>query len=247
MRMPVGRVRAVRPGLGTALLVLAATGAVAPAIAQSDDDELVAIGTPRVVLTSPLPGAPYAAPASITLSATASVPSGTVQKVDFYRDSTLLDSDTAAPYAYDWTAIPAGVYNLAARARSSYGITATSVPVQVRVCDVPTVSLTAPAGGATLTTGVATSLQASAASPNGGCDITKVEFYAQLGAGTPSLVGTAVGLPPYQVDWTPSTSGGHTLTAIVYDQRNVTATSSGVAVTVNASPTVSISAPTTVT
>ena len=81
MRMPVGRVRAVRPGLGTALLVLAATGAVAPAIAQSDDDELVAIGTPRVVLTSPLPGAPYAAPASITLSATASVPSGTVQKV----------------------------------------------------------------------------------------------------------------------------------------------------------------------
>ncbi|MFO1307539.1 MAG: Ig-like domain-containing protein [Burkholderiales bacterium] len=245
MRMPVGRVRAVRPGLGTALLVLAATGAVAPAIAQSDDDELVAIGTPRVVLTSPLPGAPYAAPASITLSATASVPSGTVQKVDFYRDSTLLDSDTAAPYAYDWTAIPAGVYNLAARARSSYGITATSVPVQVRVCDVPTVSLTAPAGGATLTTGVATSLQASAASPNGGCDITKVEFYAQLGAGTPSLVGTAVGLPPYQVDWTPSTSGGHTLTAIVYDQRNVTATSSGVAVTVNASPTVSISAPTT--
>ena len=243
MRMPGGRVRAVRPGWGTALLVLAATGAVAPVIAQSDDDELVAIGTPRVVLTSPLPGAPYAAPASITLGATATVPSGTIQKVDFFRDSTLIDSDAAAPYGYVWSSIPAGVYNVTARARSSFGITGTSLSVQVRVCDVPTTSVSSPAPGATLTTGVPATLQANAGSPNDGCTIGKVEFYAQLGAGTPVLVGTALGQAPYQISWTPGISGSYTLTAKVFDQRDVTATSAGVAVVVNASPAVSIGAP----
>ena len=139
--------------------------------------------------------------------------------------------------------MPAGVYNLQARATSSYGMTGNSLPVQVRVCGVPVVSLTAPAAGATLATGQAAQLTASATSPNDGCTINKVEFYAKLGAAAPSLVGTAVGLPPYQVSWTPASSGAYTLTAKVFDQRDVTATSPGIAVNVNAASTVDISAP----
>ena len=100
-----------------------------------------------------------------------------------------------------------------------------------------------PVAGATLATGQATQLTASATSPNDGCTISKVEFYAKLGAAAPALVGTAVGSPPYQVGWTPANCGAYTLTAKVFDQRDVTATSSGVAVTVNAASTVYISAP----
>ncbi|MCC7243499.1 MAG: VCBS repeat-containing protein, partial [Acidobacteria bacterium] len=232
-------------GCARAVALVALLAPASAGLAQSDDDELVAIGSPKVTLTSPVPGAPNTAPASIELAATASVPSGTIQKIDFYRDSTLIHADTSAPYAYSWTAIPAGRYKVTARARSSYGITTTSMPVEVRVCDLPTVSLTAPTAGADLTTGAASTVQASAASPGGGCDIARVEFYAQLGAGAPVLVGTALGLPPHQINWTPAISGAYTLTAKAYDERDVATTSAGVAVTVNSTPTVSISAPTT--
>ncbi|MCE7876951.1 MAG: hypothetical protein DYH14_06380, partial [Betaproteobacteria bacterium PRO3] len=149
-------------GCARAVALVALLAPASAGLAQSDDDELVAIGSPKVTLTSPVPGAPNTAPASIELAATASVPSGTIQKIDFYRDSTLIHADTSAPYAYSWTAIPAGRYKVTARARSSYGITTTSMPVEVRVCDLPTVSLTAPTAGADLTTGAASTVQASA-------------------------------------------------------------------------------------
>ena len=51
-----------------------------------------------MTLTSPTSGATYTAPASIALAATASDSDGTVARVDFYAGSTLLGSDTAAPF-----------------------------------------------------------------------------------------------------------------------------------------------------
>ncbi|MCC6194106.1 MAG: VCBS repeat-containing protein, partial [Burkholderiales bacterium] len=243
----MGSMRAGKDLLGRAARLASialAIGLIPASVAQqADDDELVAIGTPNAILTAPIAGAPYTAPASITLAATATVRSGTVSKVAFYRDNVLIHADASAPYGHTWTAVPAGVYRLQARATSSYGMTGHSLPVEVRVCGIPTVSITAPAAGATLATGQVTQLTAAAASPNDGCTIGKVEFYAKLGAAAPALVGTALGVPPYQVDWTPASSGAYTLTAKVFDQRNVTATSAAVAVNVNAAPTVSISAP----
>ncbi len=67
----------------------------------------------------------YTAPANVTLSATASDADG-IAKVEFYRGSTKLGEDTTAPYSFAWNNIPAGTYNVTARAIDKKGLSTTS-------------------------------------------------------------------------------------------------------------------------
>jgi len=88
---------------------------------------------PIVALTAPSVGSTFNEPATISLAAVASDPDGTVARVDFYSDTTLLGSDTSAPYAFTWTNVPAGTSTLTARAVDNQGATTTSAPVSVTV------------------------------------------------------------------------------------------------------------------
>jgi hypothetical protein len=69
---------------------------------------------PTVSLTTPGNGASYTAPASIPLAATAADADGSIYRVDFYQGSTLLGSDTTAPYTFTWTNVAAGTYSMVA-------------------------------------------------------------------------------------------------------------------------------------
>ncbi|GII75213.1 cellulose 1,4-beta-cellobiosidase [Sphaerisporangium rufum] len=88
---------------------------------------------PTVSLTSPSAGQTFTAPATIGLAATAADSDGTVSKVDFYNGTTLLGSDTTAPYTYTWTGVAAGSYSLTAKATDNSGASTTSSPVGVTV------------------------------------------------------------------------------------------------------------------
>ena len=88
---------------------------------------------PTVAITSPASGASYAAPATITINANASDGDGTVTRVDFYRGSTLIASDTASPYSVTWSSAPAGTYALTAVAFDSGGASSSSAAVNVTV------------------------------------------------------------------------------------------------------------------
>jgi glucose/arabinose dehydrogenase len=105
----------------------------------------------------------------------------------------------------------------------------------------PTVSLTAPANGATGTVSTPIMLSATAADSDG--SVTKVEFFDDaigLGEDTTS---------PYDWSWTPTTTGAHSLTARATDDIGVVTTSAAIGVTINPAsadtlpPTVTISAP----
>src|SRR5712691_1466532 len=63
---------------------------------------------PAVSLRSPANNAVFAAPASITLSATATDAVGRVTKVDFYQGATLIGKASASPYSFTWTNVAAG-------------------------------------------------------------------------------------------------------------------------------------------
>ena len=80
---------------------------------------------PGVTLTSPANGATFSAPATITLAATASDTDGTITKVDFYRGTTLIGTDTTAPYSVTWSNVAAGSYSLTAVATDNGGATGT--------------------------------------------------------------------------------------------------------------------------
>jgi RHS repeat-associated protein len=95
---------------------------------------LVPNAPPTVSLTSPTNGSAFIAPASITLTATATDSDGTIQKVEFFHGGTnLIATVTTAPYTFPWTAVPQGSYVLTAVATDNQTATTTSAPVNVTV------------------------------------------------------------------------------------------------------------------
>jgi RHS repeat-associated protein len=109
----------------------------------------VANKPPTVALTAPANGTTYAAPASITLTATAADTDGTVQKVEFFRNGILIASKTSAPYSVTWTNVPAGSYSLTAKATDNGIASTTSTAVSVTVTGAQ-IAISSPANGATI-------------------------------------------------------------------------------------------------
>ena len=87
---------------------------------------------PTVSISSPAANTRYTAPASIPITATAS---STATKVEFYHDGLLLNTDTAAPFAYTWASVPAqtAAYHLQAIAYDAAGAKSTTADVPVFV------------------------------------------------------------------------------------------------------------------
>ena len=104
---------------------------------------------PVATLTSPASGAKYNAPASISLSATASDADGSVARVDFYNGSAVIATTTTAPYVATWNNVPAGTYILKATAVDNAGKAGSSATVTVTVITVTT-QITSPPTGAVL-------------------------------------------------------------------------------------------------
>ena len=81
---------------------------------QGRQDYLTNYVPPTASITSPSDGTVYTSPANITINATASDSDGTVSKVEFYENGTLLGTDTTAPYSWTWNNPAIGTYNLRA-------------------------------------------------------------------------------------------------------------------------------------
>ncbi len=90
-------------------------------------------GAPTVSLSSPANGASFAAPATITIAANASDPENQLSRVEFYWETTLLSTDTSAPYSSLWTGVGAGSYSLTAVAVDAAGLRTTSTAVRFTV------------------------------------------------------------------------------------------------------------------
>ena len=106
---------------------------------------------PTVTLTSPAPGASYTAPATIPLAVSAADPDGSVAKVEYYSDTTLIATSSTSPFSASWAAVPAGSYSITAKAYDNLGLSTTSAPAWVTVLSGPSVlaspaSMTVPVG-----------------------------------------------------------------------------------------------------
>jgi hypothetical protein len=169
-----------------------------------------------------------------------------VAGVEFRLDGGPAVADTTAPYSISWetTGTSNGSHTLTAMAQDTAGNRTTSAPVTVTVFNdttLPTVIITSPAAGATVS-GVVT-ISASATDDVG---VAGVEF--QLDGGPPVPDTTA----PYSISWdtTGTSNGSHTLTAMAQDTAGNRTTSAPVTVTVfngpppdTTPPTVAITSP----
>src|SRR5215813_6870882 len=116
-------------------------GLVKPLIQIGDTDtQFGALGVllgqnvpPTVALTAPANGASFVAPASITLSATATATRAAITRVEFYQGSVKIGTASAAPYSMVWSGVAQGTYALSARAFDNIGGSAASAPVNISV------------------------------------------------------------------------------------------------------------------
>jgi subtilisin family serine protease len=183
--------------------------------------------TPPVVsFTAPAPGATLMG--TVTLSANATDDRGIV-RVEFYSGFRQIGARLSPPYNYPWNTAsePAGNHYLIVKAYDAAGNFVTSDEVMVTVVrdtHPPTVSISAPTAGATLSE--STTITADATDET---SVTKVEFF---------LDGTLLGsdtMAPYSYSWSTraAANGGHTLTARATDSYGNVGTSAEVSVTLD--------------
>ena len=209
-------------------------GASAPAYVQVLDGPR----RPAVVITAPAPGGTISATSPLNLRADALSPDGAIGRVDFYAGSTLLGSATASPYTFAWSNPQVGNLVLTAKAYDLRNVATVSAPVSVTVTSslVPTVSLTAPASGASFNAPASITITASASETGG--TIAKVDFYAN---GAP--IGSKSS-PPYAVTWNNVAAGGYALSAKATDAVGATGSSANLPITVYPpAATVTLTAP----
>ncbi len=189
---------------------------------------------PTVTMSAPAEGATVTG-AAVTVSADAIDDVG-VASVQFLLDGAALGPPaTSEPYSITWdsTAVADGAHTLSAQASDGAGNTAIATAVNVTVSNggggdttPPTVTMSAPAEGATVT-GAAVTVSADAIDDVG---VASVQFL---------LDGAALGPPatsePYSITWdsTAVADGAHTLSAQASDAAGNTAIATAVNVTVS--------------
>jgi RHS repeat-associated protein len=96
---------------------------------------VVANAAPTVSITAPANNAVFQTPGTVILTATAADSDGTISKVEFYRNTTLINTDTSAPYSYTDLNVVAGNYTYTAKAYDNIGSVTTSAAVNVTVTE----------------------------------------------------------------------------------------------------------------
>jgi hypothetical protein len=196
---------------------------------------------PSVGITAPSAGAIVSGTVTVKANASDNI---AVVSVQFRLDGADFGAaDTAAPYEIPWNtaAASSGPHTLTAVARDVAGLTTTSATVSVITDNAsPSVSITAPAAGATVS-GVVT-VSAGASDDVG---VAGIQFFVDGAAH-----GAEDTSAPFSTAWDTSTAaaGSHTLTARARDTAGNSTTSATVTVTVagvdSVAPSVSITAPT---
>jgi len=166
---------------------------------------------PTVSITAPGNGATVSG--TVTITANASDNLG-VARVEFLVNGVLASTDVSSPYAFAWNANAlTGPYVLTARAYDGNGNNTTSTAVAVTVVPpppdttLPTVSISSPANGATVSGTV--TITATAADNVG---VTRVEFFVN------GILASTDNTAPYAFAWNASSlNGNYALTAKAYD------------------------------
>ncbi|HEU0010784.1 MAG TPA: Ig-like domain-containing protein, partial [Verrucomicrobiae bacterium] len=186
--------------------------------------------SPTLALTSPTNHAPFLAPSSILLNASATDPDGSVTNVEFYADNVKLGNVTEEPYDFVWNTPPIGLHTLRAVATDNQGASS-FVEISVAVYDslgTPLVDILSPAHGSVFDgpTNLAFSARVTALR-----DVIDVLF---LTNGVDLLSDNT---SPYSVVWTNAAFGTNTLAVWAADSDGRVGYSPDITVVIIAPPT----------
>lgn len=117
---------------------------------------------PTVSVTSPANNSSYSMGSNITINATATAGTGTVNKVEFFRDTIKVGESTVTPYTSTWYFASTGTHPLTAKASNSVGASTASAPVNVILGASPGVHIFAECESGVLGTPMASASDATA-------------------------------------------------------------------------------------
>jgi FtsP/CotA-like multicopper oxidase with cupredoxin domain len=181
----------------------------------------------KATLTSPANGASYMLGAAISMVATATTPVGYVVGGAQFYDNGILVGDNTAGLTFSYSTATVGAHNLTAMVYYTNGIDSISAPATITVkLPAPTITITSPADNAVIDLGTATTIVANPSVVTG-ANVFAVGFY-ENGA----LLSYAFAAP-YNLSWTPAVAGARNLTATVYYDNFLQATSAAKPVTIN--------------
>ncbi|MCE9540053.1 MAG: metallophosphoesterase, partial [Bacteroidetes bacterium] len=93
-------------------------------------------------ISSPVNNSSFSAGSAITIQAIATGGLGTIQKVEFFADSTKIAEDETSPYSFVWNNVIEGNYNLSVKATDSGNNSAVSAKVTISVMPIVACSAT---------------------------------------------------------------------------------------------------------
>jgi hypothetical protein len=128
---------------------------------------------PQVTLTTPVDGQTFAGGDTISLSAAASDPDGTIVRVEFYVDTALVGSATSAPYGTTWSSAVPGRHVLLAKAVDDHGLATTSTSIAIQVAT-QALTIATPAAGASVMADFVLVSGTYRAPPNSGVTVNDV-------------------------------------------------------------------------
>lgn len=215
---------------------------------ESADGDNLAVGwqLPNGVLERPIPGtrlSPFGVPLSVNIISPLSSSSfnigstifiqsvvsggtGTIQKVEFFANTTKIGESLTSPYSFIWSNANAGLYALTAKVTDNLNNSYVSAVVNITIVEnnVPVININSPVNGTIFSTPANIDISADAMS-NGG-NITKVEFFQDT-----TKIGEDLS-EPFQYTWMNITSGNYTLKAVATDNTNQSGNSQTVNITV---------------
>ncbi|WP_051313779.1 Ig-like domain-containing protein [Sporocytophaga myxococcoides] len=150
--------------------------------------------SPTVNLTSPTSNQTFGSTQTINIIANAQDANGTISKVEFYLDDSLIFTDLISPYTYSTGGLTIGTHDIKVKATDNALATA-SDSVNIIIKDfpnqVPSVNITSPEDNSEITYGTNFTINATATDNDG--YIKYVEFYQNnLLIGTDSIASYAV-------------------------------------------------------
>lgn len=188
---------------------------------------------PSATMTSPVHGSTFTAPGPIHLAANATDPDGTISKIEYrgYSSATgviNIGTATTAPFEFDWTSAPAGVFSLSAIPYDNLGRPGQQqnvTQITVMSSSAPTATITTPANGTTCRVGDWVPVTATATA-GAGAVVSQVNFYEGS-----TLIGIKTSAP-YTIQYVPNVAGTFTLTAKAIDNSQNSGTSAPVTINV---------------
>jgi len=187
---------------------------------------------PTVAFTAPASNATIRGIVNVSANASDNV---AVAHVDFYDGTTLIGTDSTAPYSVSWTTSVDGSHTLTATAYDTAGLTSSATRTVAVDNTPPTAILTSPNGG---TVSGTIAITADSSDPAPGSGVASVQFVVD------GNVVASDSSAPYSTSWNTATApnGPHAIVVRATDGAGNVATSPPVQVTVsNVTPVVVMS------